>query len=149
MPRGNIPVQGGNNMIMGGGDGSYVSGEMLKQVSTPVETLLGFANGALSGLVISGAASGLLSFAQSENKTGFLKSAAKNWTGAHKWPIIGATVALGALGAVVRHSRADKHNEWSDKHYAFLEQQQAEKTAAANFTEKLNSGRGSEPQTSR
>jgi len=137
MAQRNIPTQGGgNNMIMGGGDGSYVSGEMLKQVDTPIESLLGAANGALSGLVVSGAISGLVSFSKAEGKSGLLSSVAKNWTGSHKWPIIGATVALGALGGVVRYSRAVKHNEWSDKHYAFLEQQQSEK--AAGFAQRVD-----------
>jgi hypothetical protein len=83
----------------------------------------------------------LVSFAQHEGKEGFLKTAAKNWTGKHGLAILGATTALGAIGGIVRYSRAVKHNEWSDRHYAFLEQQQAEK--AAGFAAKTEAERDS------
>jgi hypothetical protein len=125
MANNHIPAPNGRTgMIFGGGDGSYVSADMLKEVSIPTETLLGAANGALSGLVISGVVSAAISAGQHGAKTGMFQAVAKNWTGKHMLGIVAGTTALGAIGAIVRHSRAVKHNEWSEKHYAFLENQQ-------------------------
>jgi hypothetical protein len=130
------PHQGGSlggGMIMGGGESSgfsYVGGERLKQVDTPVETLLGAANGAVSGALVSGAVS-LAVTAGKEGTHALLQKGMHNITGNHLLAVLAGTTALAGLGGLVRFSRARKHNEWSEKHYAFLEQQAAAREQGA------------------
>lgn len=139
----NQPSNTGSNVIVGaGGEGTYVSGEMLKQVDTPVETLLGGANGALSGAVIAAGFSALATYLYEDSKHGIGKTMLKNVTGSHKWPVIAFTTAVASLGALVRFSRARNHNEWSDRHYSFLEQQQkshAERVEATSKSDEKDS----------
>jgi hypothetical protein len=128
MARRNIPQQGGRgNMIMGGDTSgmAYVDGEMLKEVSVPVETLLGAANGALTGAVISSVVSGAVTLSQKPARGEFLSTAFSNIfkKDKHLIPVLIGASVLTAIGGIVRYSRAQKHNEWSERHYAFLEQQ--------------------------
>ncbi len=140
----------GGNVIMGGGDSSgmaYVDAEMLKQVDVPVETLLGATNGAITGGILSAVVSGAVSFGKSKGGKGtFLKEAVKDITtakGGHLIPVLIGTSVLTALGGIVRCSRAKKHNEWSDRHYAFLTQQQP---AADTQVEKVEATRAENQQ---
>lgn len=135
------PQSSNGNMIFGSGDTSYVSAEMLKKVDTGVETLLGIANGVLSGAIISIVASTALTAAHMEGGQRLLKEAAKNWTGKHGLGVLLGTTALGTLGGIVRHSRAVKHNEWSERHYAHMEQQHP---VAGDFTARLNDERNAD-----
>jgi hypothetical protein len=130
--------QGGSPRMLGGSDSvSYVDGEMLKEVSAPVEALLGAANGAIGGgfvaLVGSAAVSALQhsgTALQRQNIASLGQKILENISGSHKFPMIASVAALGALGAVVRFSRAQKHNEWSERHYALLQQEAASHTGA-------------------
>jgi hypothetical protein len=110
-----------SGMLVNAGDGSFVAGERLKQVDVPVETLLGAANGAVSGAVVSGAISAAVTVAKDGSKN-ILQNAFRNITGTHLIAVLAGTAAMAALGALVRYSRASKHNEWSERHYAFMEE---------------------------
>jgi len=129
----------GSGMVMvgaDGGNGTFVSGEQLKQADVPVETLLGAANGALSGAIVSSAVSAAVTVASHNRALSELgeplgKMIIKNITSNHLIAVLSGTAAFAALGALVRHSRATKHNEWSERHYAYLEQQ-----AGKSFTER-------------
>ena len=122
----------GPGMIMGGGDGSYVSAEKLKQVDTPVETLVGVVNGVVTGGALSAGVSALVTAGGGQEPKELVKAITKNITHAHAWPIIGFTAIMGAMSGLVRFSRARMHNQWSDRHYDFLAQQQQ-----AGFADRL------------
>lgn len=125
-----MPMQQNSGMLLGGGEGaiSHVEGMQLKQVDVPVETLLGFANGAVKGAMLGGVVSVFASIAQSEGGL-WMKQAMGNLTGRHLLPVLACTTALGGLGALVRYSRAAKHNEWSEKHYNYMMQSRAQSQA--------------------
>ncbi len=130
---------GGSNVVMGGGDNAgfaYVSGEQLKQVDTPVETVLGAANGALMGAIVASVGSALVTAADhGKDKQAILK----NLKGKHLLPILGASTAMAGFGALVRNSRAAKHNEWSERHYEFMDQSQD--VPEPKFSDKVQSER--------
>ena len=131
------------NMMIGGGESSFVSAEMLKQVSVPVEAMLGAVNGAISGAVVAGAVSAVVSFAHAAPGERFLKQAASNLVKSdkHLWPVLAGTTALATLGGIVRYSRAVKHNEWSVGHYAHLEHADAQQQRAGNFADQVTDSR--------
>jgi len=147
------PQQGGSNVVMGGGENAgfaYVSGEQLKQVDTPVETLLGAANGAVTGAVVGGIGSALVTAA---NYGKDKQAIVKNLTGKHMLPILGASTAMAGLGALVRYSRATKHNEWSERHYNFMEQGQGNNEMGTpepqgKYSEKVQSERAAQSEES-
>ncbi len=137
MARNKMPQGSGKNMFVGGGDSSgftHVEGDLLKQVDVPVETLLGAANGAVTGGIASSIVSALVTLGKGAKEKGV---AFKNITGSHLVPVLAGTAAFAALGGLVRNARARKHNEWSDKHYAFLAQDDA-KSHAEKIEEKRN-----------
>ena len=129
--------QSGQGVLMGGGDNSgfaYVSGEQLRQVDTPIESLLGAASGAFVGSIGSSVLSAVVtmiddgknieSIAKNASAGSIINeapSALRNITGKHLPYVLAGATAMAGLGAAVRYSRASKHNEWSNRHYSFLE----------------------------
>ena len=131
----NQTIGGNGRMILGGGESSgisYVGGERLKQLDVPIETLLGGANGAISGAALGAAGSAIVTLANRgkdiagvAEETSALKPMLQNITGKHLLPVLGTAAAFGAMGALIRFSQARRHNEWSERHYNFLERQAA------------------------
>lgn len=127
---------GGNPMLMGGDNSgySYVSGEHLKQVSVPVETLIGTANAALSGAVISSGISAAITAGSEFSKGSAAREIPRQifakLTGTHLLGVLAGTGAIAMLGGLIRYSRAAKHNEWSDKYYELLSQEQTSQGAS-------------------
>ncbi len=115
--------QGGNRMIVGGGEGTFVDGADLKPVDASVETLVGFANGAFNGAVVSAAISALFSL-KDGGKNSLMENWGKNLSGSHLTPVLIGTALSGVVGAVIRNSRARMHNQWRNEHYQFLEHQE-------------------------
>ncbi len=128
--------QGG--FIVGGNEGSFVSGESLKQVDVPIETLLGVVNGSFKGALLSSAISAVVTAAQSDKIDGEIWKEMAKGLGKHLPYIAAGTVAVGALGGIIRHSRASMHNKWSDQHYAYLQQQTSQHQS---FSERIDAQR--------
>jgi hypothetical protein len=102
---------------------SIVNTEELKQMSVPKETMLGAANSAVSGGIASLAVSAGVSALKKSNEQELGKLIMQNIKGTHFLPIVVATAAFTALGAMVRFFRASKYNEQSDRQNLLLKQQ--------------------------
>ncbi len=132
------PNAGG--MVFGGdGAGVHVMGEQLREVDTPIEALVGAANGIVHGAGIGAAVSAALTWADTahgEQVSG--KQILNNIRSNHLGGIIGAALAFSAISGFVRYSRASKHNEWSQKHYDFLREQNSAEPAESpkSFSER-------------
>jgi len=131
MPR-KQPQNSNGGMILNADSGTVVAGEQLKQVDTPVETLMGAANGAVSGALVSGAVSAAVTIGK-EGHGDLLQKAFRNITGNHLVAVLAGTAAFAVLGGLVRYSRAKMHNQWSEKHYDYLENRKS-----AGFVDQLN-----------
>jgi hypothetical protein len=118
----NIPQQpqNGNMVVSDSGMGVHVMGEQLREVNAPIEGLVGAGRGAVNGAVLGVAASLARTYAASEGQGLNKKIAINNITSTHVGMIMGITAAFAALSGFIRYSRAAKHNEWSQKHYDFL-----------------------------
>ena len=114
--------QPGTNFAFGGyGSGVLVMGEQLREVNAPVEGMQGAVQGLVNGLTLGVAGSAAVTFANSDKFE--LKQVFANAKSNHLGAILGAAAAMSALGAFFRYSNAEKHNEWSQKHYEFLREQ--------------------------
>lgn len=114
-PRGNTPI------AMGDG-GTFTEGERLIQADVPVETLLGVANGVVTGALVSTAISAAATMAQ-QGPESLLQNTMRNVFGNHRAFVLAGTAVVAAISGLLRFSRARKHNEWSENHYNFLRDQ--------------------------
>lgn len=121
--------QAGN--VMFGGDGAsgvHVMGEQLREVDAPIEGLVGSGRGAINGALIGGAVSAAFTMAKTEGQKTTAKMILNNITSSHLGGVLGAVAAGAAISGFIRYSRAQKQNEWSQKHYDFMNQQAASAT---------------------
>lgn len=122
----NVPQQSQPGIAFGGdGSGVMVMGEQLREVNAPVEGIVGAGHSAVQGLILSMIGSAAVTASKSSGRTSIpmIMEGART----HMGVILGATAAASAIGGFVRYARAAKHNEWSQKHYDFLREQNAEK----------------------
>ncbi len=132
-PAGNFPVV--QNDANGG---TITMANELKPADVPVETMLGVANGAVTGALLSSAVSGVVTLAK-EGRHDLLQNTASNITGSHLVGVICGTAAVAALSGMVRFSRARTHNQWREEHYDFLRGEQQ------NHAEKIEAARDAAP----
>lgn len=146
------PEQQASN-VMFGGDGAagvHVMGEQLREVDAPIEGMVGAGRGAINGAVVGGAVSAAVTMATSEGKTTF-KEIMNKITSTHLGGVLGAVAAGAAISGFIRYSRAKKHNEWSQKHYDFMNQQAATTTTTEQpklFTDRENERKQTTPAAS-
>lgn len=121
----NVPPQN-QNVLMGGGGGgnnSYLDATQLKELDVPMETVIGGANGAIKGAMLSGAASVVFSALTKGAGERGGDAIMRNLKGPHQIPIAIAVVAFTTLGAYVRNTKARLHNKWADQQTAIMEQE--------------------------
>lgn len=106
-------------MMGGDGAGVHVMGEQLREVDAPIEALVGASNGLIHGAGLAAMGSAALTFVESGGIDG--KQILTKMTSTHLGGIIGTALGFAALSGFIRYSRAAKHNEWSKKHYEFLQ----------------------------
>ncbi len=122
----NIPQQAQPGIAFGGdGSGVMVMGEQLREVNAPVEGIVGAAHSAVQGLLLSMIGSAAVTASKSSGRTSIpmIMEGART----HLGVILGVTAAASAIGGFVRYTRAAKHNEWSQKHYDFLREQNSQR----------------------
>jgi hypothetical protein len=103
-----------------GATDAYVDGVALKQSDVPVETMLGAFNGAITGALLSSAVSMGVTAAK-HGREELLTNTLRNIGNGHLAGVLAGTASIAAMSALVRYSRASKHNEWVDRHYDFLD----------------------------
>lgn len=125
------------------GDSTITIAAEMKPVDVPVETLLGVANGAVTGAMFAGGASAAVTVAKEGMRPGAtLQNIFRNIIGSHLVGVACGTAAIAALSGIVRFSRARTHNQWREEHYAYLkEQKHADKLMAARATQVDAGGR--------
>lgn len=117
------PNGNNGNMVLGGsGDSTVTLGHELKRADTPIETLLGFSNGVITGGIVSSIISAGVTAAR-EGSANLIQNTARNIIGSHLVGVLVGTTAIATVSAAVRFSRARMHNQWVDEHYQFLERQ--------------------------
>lgn len=107
-----------------------------RRVNVPGETLLGAANSAVSGGILSLAVSAAVSLAKRQEGQSATRMIISNIKGTHYLPIVAATAAFTALGASVRFMRASRNNQRLDHE----ESQQEERMKA--FVERVEDSKG-------
>lgn len=118
------------------GDGTITIAADLKPVDVPVETLLGVANGAVTGAMFTGAASAAVTVAKEGLSHGStLQNIFRNIIGSHLVGVACGTAAIAALSGVVRFSRARTHNQWREEHYDYLRNNQNHATRVTEARE--------------
>lgn len=139
--------QPGNMVVSDSGMGVHVMGEQLREVDAPIEGLVGAGRGAVNGAVLGVAASLARTYAATASTKDVFdkKLAINNITSTHVGMIMGITAAFAALSGFIRYSRAAKHNEWSQKHYDFLNAKAASADTPKGFAEREDA-RKNEPE---
>ncbi len=147
-PRQQAGQQGGGGIILGGGDGgSIVMGDELRELDVPSQALNGALSGSIMGAGIGAGISALMTVSKdlSEGGQHVLQSgeygighALKNALGKHLGVVLGCTTVLAGVGAYTRYASAKKHNEWSERHYRFLEGQQQQAFAEREAAKREN-----------
>lgn len=99
---------------------AYVDGAALRQDDVPVETMLGAFNGAITGGLLSSAVSMGITAAK-HGREDLLTNTLRNIGNGHLAGVLAGTASIAAMSALVRYSRASKHNEWVERHYDFLD----------------------------
>ncbi|MEK6747319.1 MAG: hypothetical protein ABL867_01335 [Rickettsiales bacterium] len=113
--------QQAGGIMLGGDGGVHVMGEQLREVDVPVETLVGASNGLIHGAGIGAAVSAAITFVETPHEENVGKNIIDKMKSSHLAPIVGAALAFSAISGFIRYSRASKQNEWSRKHYDFLQ----------------------------
>lgn len=106
------------------------------RVNVPGETLLGAANSAVSGGILSLAVSAAVSFATRKEGQNAARLIINNIKGTHYLPIVAATAAFTALGASVRFMRASRNNDRLDH------EETAQEQRMRSFVEKVEDSKG-------
>ncbi|GEM_PF-3910127 len=121
------------------GAGVQVMGEQLREVDAPIEGLVGAAASGVSSAVIAGIGSSIVTIAHMPEEQELTSRALISGLKNHTAGIIATILAGATIGGLVRYSRAAKHNEWSQKHYDFMHDQQElkhDKNPETSFAEK-------------
>ncbi|MEZ5690255.1 MAG: hypothetical protein R3D71_01145 [Rickettsiales bacterium] len=118
-----VPQQQSGGVFVDGSGGAHVMGEQLREVDAPVEGLVGAAKGLVNGLVLGGAGSAVITAVDTPEGQKAGRAIIQNMKSSHLGAILGVALATSALSGFIRYSRAAKQNEWSRKHYGFLESQ--------------------------
>lgn len=122
----NVPPQNQSSFFMGGGGGgnnSYLDASQLKELDVPMETVIGGANGAIQGLLMSAIASAAISAITNKPGQKPGTTIVGNLKGGHLIPVAMGTVVFTALGAYVRNTKARLHNKWAEQQTSIMEQE--------------------------